>query len=307
MSNEVATVERRSLITKLADRNEMDPKMFMATVKKVCFQNPNAVSNEEFAALCMVAHQYGLNPILKEIYAFPAKGGGIVPIVGVDGWNRMMNDHPQMNGLEFEDHKDEDGKIIAITARIHRKDRDMPTAATEYLEECFRPTDPWKKWPTRMLRHKAMIQAARMAFGFSGIMEPDEAERMTDAVKAKPALRLTEDGSIEPKDEPAYNPEPEYTDADYVAVEDTPEEPTQEPQERETESEAIPDMPPIKDLSTATDTVLRKWAAAALLNIKLSDNPGVLWLDSSEILAAIENRLPDQHEKLVEAIEARGS
>jgi hypothetical protein len=32
-----------------------------------------------------------------------------------------------------------------------------------------------------MLRHKAAIQAARYAFGFAGIMEPDEAERIGDA------------------------------------------------------------------------------------------------------------------------------
>jgi hypothetical protein len=50
----------------------------------------------------------------------------------------------------------------------------------EYMSECFRQTDPWKKWPNRMLRHKAAIQAARYAFGFSGIMEPDEYDRMKD-------------------------------------------------------------------------------------------------------------------------------
>jgi RecT family protein len=48
------------------------------------------------------------------------------------------------------------------------------------MAECVRATDPWKKWPNRMLRHKAAIQCARYAFGFSGIMEPDEYERMKD-------------------------------------------------------------------------------------------------------------------------------
>jgi hypothetical protein len=31
-----------------------------------------------------------------------------------------------------------------------------------------------------MLRHKALIQCARYAFGFSGIIEQDEAERIID-------------------------------------------------------------------------------------------------------------------------------
>jgi hypothetical protein len=46
---------------------------------------------------------------------------------------------------------------------------------------CFRNTDPWKQWPRRMLRHKAAIQCARVAFGISGVMEPDQAERFQEA------------------------------------------------------------------------------------------------------------------------------
>src|SRR3954470_23204855 len=46
------------------------------------------------------------------------------------------------------------------------------------MAECRQSTDAWAKWPARMLRHKAVIQAARMAFGFAGIVDPDEAARM---------------------------------------------------------------------------------------------------------------------------------
>ncbi|WP_208431614.1 recombinase RecT, partial [Bartonella doshiae] len=42
-------------------------------------------------------------------------------------------------------------------------------------------SDPWKKYPARMLRHKATIQCARYAFGFSGIYEEDEAARIHEA------------------------------------------------------------------------------------------------------------------------------
>ena len=38
-----------------------------------------------------------------------------------------------------------------------------------------------------MLRHKAMIQAARLAFGFAGIYDEDEAERIKDAKDHAPA------------------------------------------------------------------------------------------------------------------------
>ncbi|WP_414836262.1 recombinase RecT, partial [Escherichia coli] len=41
-------------------------------------------------------------------------------------------------------------------------------------------TGPWQSHPKRMLRHKAMIQCARLAFGFAGIYDKDEAERIVE-------------------------------------------------------------------------------------------------------------------------------
>jgi hypothetical protein len=63
---------------------------------------------------------------------------------------------------------------------------------TEYLAECRRDTGPWKSHPRRMLRHKAMIQAARLAFGYGGIYDQDEAERVmgeAERVEAPPAAK----------------------------------------------------------------------------------------------------------------------
>jgi hypothetical protein len=59
---------------------------------------------------------------------------------------------------------------------------------TEYLSECKRGTQPWQSHPKRMLRHKAMIQCARLAFGYVGIYDQDEAERIVD-VNDRPAGR----------------------------------------------------------------------------------------------------------------------
>ena len=68
--------------------------------------------------------------------------------------------------------------------KMFRKDRAHPITVTEYMAECRRDTDTWRKWPARMLRHKAAIQAARYAFGFSGIYEEDEISRIQDAAPA---------------------------------------------------------------------------------------------------------------------------
>lgn len=178
--DEKTSAKPKSVLLDMAARFQMEPKAFESTVKQTVMpQKGQNVSNEEFAAFLMVAREYNLNPIVKEIYAFPSRAGGIQPIVSIDGWCRIINEHPQFNGMEFRDHKT-DGVLTAIECRIYRKDREHPICATEYLEECKQNTEPWKKWPSRMLRHKALIQCARYAFGFSGIVDPDEAERMRE-------------------------------------------------------------------------------------------------------------------------------
>lgn len=184
MSNlaRIETPQKRSLIQTMAAGYDMEPEKFAATVRATCM--PNNSTDEEFAAFLLVAHQHGLNPVTREIYAFPKKGGGIQPIVGIDGWMTLINSHPQSDGIEFQDQFDDKSKLSAITCRIYRKDRTRATEVTEYMEECRRPTEPWQKWPARMLRHKAAIQAARYAFGFAGIIDPEEAERSPEVITA---------------------------------------------------------------------------------------------------------------------------
>lgn len=182
MSNSLEKIpeEKTSLIAIMASKRNMDAHKFASTIKNTCM--PNNASDEEFAAFLMVANQYDLNPITREIYAFPKKGGGIQPVVGIDGWLNLINSHPNMDGIEFEDVFDEKKNLTAIKCSIYRADRTRPISVTEYMEECKRSTEPWTKWPARMLRHKAAIQCARYAFSFSGIIDQDEAERSPEVI-----------------------------------------------------------------------------------------------------------------------------
>lgn len=167
-----------SVLVRMAQRFGVDPEKMMVTLKATAFKGD--VSNEQMMALAVVADQYGLNPWTKEIYAFPDRNG-IVPVVGVDGWSRIINSNPQFDGMDFEEGPLNGQKIPEwIECRIHRKDRGHPICTKEYFEEVKRDTGPWKTHPRRMLRHKAMIQCARLAFGFVGIYDDDEAERIID-------------------------------------------------------------------------------------------------------------------------------
>lgn len=161
------------------------------------------VSDAQLSALLIVANQYGLNPWTKEIYAFPDKNNGIVPVVGVDGWARIINSNPQFDGMDFE----QDDQ--SCTCIIYRKDRSHPTKITEWMAECRRPgVKPWESHPYRMLRHKAMIQCARIAFGFGGIFDADEAERILENIV--PVKSINPDtGEITAKTLPVYS------DADF--------------------------------------------------------------------------------------------
>jgi len=185
MSTEVATTQATSLLAKMAGQYGVEPQKMLATLKATAFKGD--VSNEQMMALLIVANQYGLNPWTKEIYAFPDKSNGIVPVVGVDGWARIVNTHPQFDGMDFEEADSVNGQVPAwIECVIYRKDRSRPVRVKEFFTECKRSTGPWGTHPRRMLRHKAMIQCARLAFGFVGIYDEDEAARIID-VKSEPA------------------------------------------------------------------------------------------------------------------------
>ena len=183
-----ALTERKTVLVTMADRFNMEPDAFEATVRAQCSptgNNARALTREEFAALLLVASQYKLNPITREIYAFPKRGGGVVPIVSIDGWISLVNTHPAFDGMEFEMEHGAKGALISCTCRLYRKDRSRPVEVTEYLSECRRDTDPWKM-QHRMLRHKAMIQCSRYAFGFSGIYDEDEGRVIAEAKDITP-------------------------------------------------------------------------------------------------------------------------
>jgi len=210
-----------TLVERTAERFGVDAGKLMQTMKMTCFKQPPGrngappieVSNEQMMALLIVAEKYGLNPFTKEIYAFADKGG-IVPLVSIDGWLRLGNDRPELDGIEFEEgprtmvqvykteYDERTRKRVQVEASafgpewvkatVYRKDRAHPLAVTEYLSECWMDTDPWRKSPTRMLRHRATIQALRIAFGFSGIADEDDGLRIVqgrEVAEAQPAQR----------------------------------------------------------------------------------------------------------------------
>ncbi len=227
------TTQRQSLVAKFADKYSIEPTKLMDTLKATAFRQrgDQVVTNEQMAALLVVADQYGLNPFTKEIYAYNDKGA-IVPVVSVDGWLRIINEHPQFDGMEFSYAESWDiparGKecYAWIECLIYRKDRTRPTIIREYLDETYQAPrgekaydGPWQSHTKRMLRHKSIIQCGRVAFGFAGIHDSDEAahivERdMGEAQEVQPV--------VQPQSRSARTTAPAIQQADQDGVIDAP-------------------------------------------------------------------------------------
>lgn len=141
-------------------------------------QHGAIATNAEMAVVSSVCAKYDLNPLVSECAAF-VSGGKLSVVVMIQGWYRIVNRQPDFDGVEFEDKLDSNGGIIATTCVMYLKNRSRPVRVTEYLSECRQErSDVWKKYPFRMLRHKAYIQCARMAFGISEVIDDDEASRI---------------------------------------------------------------------------------------------------------------------------------
>ena len=216
------------LVTRFAERYGFREDELLNTLAQTAFrqQNGSVPSREQLLSLLSVADKYDLDPFIRQIYALSDRRGGVLPVISVDGWTAIMNSYPQSDGMEFSYPDelmafDDDMKPCHswMECIIYRKDREHPIRVREYLDELYRPAvikngkkfpGPWQTCPKRMLRHKSQIQAIRIAYGLSGLFEPDEAERIleTRLGESVPDLREPESVPVEvASDAPAVNPD----------------------------------------------------------------------------------------------------
>lgn len=169
------------LVTNMAQAYGMEPLQFRASLFNLILAQDKSgrqPSEAEVMVCLAVANEHKLNPFTKEIHFFRDRTGQLRPVVGVDGWVKLANKQPMMDGFDQEFGSDEQGRYCRTL--LHRKDWGKPVVHVEYLNEAKRPTDPWKNQPNRMLGHRSYIQAVRKAFGFAGVMDEDDYERMVE-------------------------------------------------------------------------------------------------------------------------------
>ena len=131
-------------------------------------------TDEEMAAFALVCSSYKLNPLTREVYAFPTKAGGIMPMIGIDGWLKIAHSHPDYAGMSWTEGVEDKDRWCECTVWL-KSTPEHPVTIREYLSECRQASSPvWQQRAKRMLRHRATIQAIRYALGISGVCDADD-------------------------------------------------------------------------------------------------------------------------------------
>jgi hypothetical protein len=126
--------------------------------------------------LLRLASKYQLDPLSDEINVLETKEG-YLPFITIDGWAKLINQHPQYAGMSLRDSTELiDGIPTWMECTIYRNDRILPIVIKEYFEEVKTDHPSWQQMPRRMLRHRVIQQCARLALGVS---LPDVIEKNT--------------------------------------------------------------------------------------------------------------------------------
>ena len=112
--------------------------------------------------------EYRLNPRADELDLVQFDEGRWQIFITVNGWAKLINAHPAFCGIEFSEASElEEGVPLWMGCAIYRTDRIKPIVIREYFTEMKTEHAAWQQMPRRMLRHRAMQQCARLAFGIT--------------------------------------------------------------------------------------------------------------------------------------------
>jgi len=131
-------------------------------------QTPNTPEAVQHNALRLIT-KHNLDPLSDEISIYQYEDSHWQAFITIDGWSKLINEHPAFNGISFTESEElVDGVPAWMGCAIYRKDRVVPVEVKEYLCEIQTEHSIWKEMPRRMLRYRVIAQCARLALGISG-------------------------------------------------------------------------------------------------------------------------------------------
>jgi phage recombination protein Bet len=155
-------------------RQECAPKVYSAEeIGLIKAMVAKDCTDTEFKLLMYLSNTYGLDPLLKQIWAVKYQGRAALIFCGRDGFLQIAHRSGQFDGMESDVIREE-GQIIGAYCKVWRKDMSHPFEVRVLLAEYTTGKNLWHDKPGVMIVKVAESQCLRRAFQVAGIYSQDE-------------------------------------------------------------------------------------------------------------------------------------
>jgi len=177
---------------------------------------PQTATTEEIRFCMAIANQFGLNPLLNQIFFVPRKSKvngqwieKVSPLVGRDGFLTIAHKSGKFAGIEttttikkvpvFSNGEWNEERDLVGICKVYRTDTERPfiveVSFKEYAQKTFQGdlTKFWKEKPITQIKKVAESQCLRKAFNVSGIYAEEELNDINPVIKSEEVVAPVED------------------------------------------------------------------------------------------------------------------
>lgn len=216
--------EKDCIIERSVRRSGISHDAFVRVLTQTAFSRVKFWTQADLERLLITAETLGLSPLSEDLYATPSPFSNehnfgdsnnpgneiqenistpLTLVLSIQGWMRLINSHHQFEGVSFDEPESKADQLPEwMECTIYRRDRKVPIKIKEYMSEVNSMNGAWITHPRRMLRHKCLIQCAKLAFGFSVSLDI-ESENQT-ATAANHSNFRKESKQVKNKRKPAH-------------------------------------------------------------------------------------------------------
>jgi hypothetical protein len=159
-------------VQQAAKRSGLRYPSFVQQLVSTAFASLTFWQQTDVERLLWLADRLGLDPLAKELIAIESEETfpkAIAFMITLDGWVKLLHRHPRFKGMAFEEGPlDEQGYPLWMSCTLYWEGFTCPWVVKEWAQEHRSLHELWLRYPRRMLRHKALIQCARLALGVGG-------------------------------------------------------------------------------------------------------------------------------------------
>lgn len=149
-----------TMVERVAQERGMAPKEYLEALAAGPF---SGMSKDQMRVCCGDIHRTGLDPLSDELL-FLKKGGKWTTTIRYGGMTRLMRRKGITHvDVTYVNHEDGDIECRAVLGKTNEDGTVESFCRPEFLSECKQGNEVWKKYPRKMLGHRAVMQSARLA------------------------------------------------------------------------------------------------------------------------------------------------